>query len=171
MHVDTALPAALAAFNCDLNFEATGWSAQAVLAEMGDTFVSWPTSPFTTAAMQVAQLAPDQAFDNLVLLCIMGSGLFATQYLNSTACTLRASARDKMAALLKFRRAHPATLVGRSTRAGRVLHRRIAPAGQNWRQSGPYFTPFRWVWSVRVSKLAKGGNHQQDFPIMFSWTK
>ena len=130
-----ALPATLADFNCDLTFEgstpaATGWTAKAVLAEMGDTFVSWPTSPFTTAALQVAQLAPEQAFDNLVLLCIMGSSLFATQYLNSTACALRASACAKMAAFLKFRRAHPATLVGRSTRAGRVLHGRLRRLGK-----------------------------------------
>ena len=60
----------------------------------------------------------------------MGSSLFETQYLNSTACTFRASARDKMAANVKFRRAHQATLVGRSTRAGRVLHGRLHRLGK-----------------------------------------
>ncbi|CAE7502541.1 unnamed protein product, partial [Symbiodinium pilosum] len=130
-----ALPTTLADFNCDLKFEgstptATGWTAQAVLAEMGDTFVSWPTSPFTTAAMQVAQLAPEQAFDNLVLLCI----LFATQYLNSTACTLRASARDKMAAFLKIPPVPGACFTGSCT------------GWAKWMQSGPYFTPFHWLY-------------------------
>ena len=35
-----------------------------------------------------------------------------------------------MAAFVKFRRAHPATLVGRSTRAGRVLHARLHRLGK-----------------------------------------
>ncbi|CAE7378998.1 unnamed protein product [Symbiodinium natans] len=95
-----SIPVDLATFNVDLCFEgasakSSGWSAREV------------------------------GFDNLLLLCIMGSPAFAKLLSSSGLSGTQLSARDKLARLLRSFRGHPASLVDRSTRAGRVLHGRL----------------------------------------------
>ena len=83
-----SIPVDLATFNVDLCFEgasakSSGWSAREVLMRMDARFVSWPTSPFVVASKKILSDAPAEGFDNLLLLCIMGTPAFA-QLLSSS---------------------------------------------------------------------------------------
>ena len=127
-----SIPVDLATFNVDLCFEgasakSSGWSAREVLMRMDARFVSWPTSPFVVASKKILSDAPAEGFDNLLLLllCIMGTPAFAQLLSSSGLSGTQLSAQDKLARLLRSFRGHPASLVDRSTRAGRVLHGRL----------------------------------------------
>ena len=125
------LPRALASMNCDLEFNGTqaassGWTVSAVLQQMGNRLVNWPTCAFQLAAGAVMQAAPQQAFVNSVLLSLMNSVEFARHVLRSGLATKKLDVPEKLQALLRRWRRHPAELVGSRTRQGKSLRRRAS---------------------------------------------